>query len=512
MGIIDVQDLSKDYFQYKVFSKGKLLTKALKHVSFSIKKGDFFGLLGVNGAGKSTLLKILTTNLTKSSGSAMIDGMDIERHENEIKQKISWMFGIDYTGVGWSSLEKNMLLAAYFMGLSKQKAERRVKELLTYFELYKHRKLDVWRLSAGMEGKYALAIAMLKEPEILFLDEPLLGLDVPTKDSLREYLVQLNKEGTTIIYTDHQLQEMEKVCRNVVMIHDGEKVYDGDMESLKQTHRDTHILECVCQAPHINRVLLQASKQMKFIRDYELLESQNDVHKVKIFTNIDSKLALAPVGNFFHKHQIVIESLNAGLLSLEDVFKKFLQKNPEENKAEKLRYFKQAHEKPLKKHVQLLQHEHHQVRSAACALLYSEYKDKVNRTLKNMLDMTRDMQLASIRVIGDTKSKALLHAMKKKLKGSDLEIKANIVVALAKIGEDVVDEVMELLLNGESCKVILENVEKFDEEVLVDVCEQIKRLRRSDLYFLLHHIKQTNRPEKILETLQLHNYKKLRRT
>ena len=167
MDIISVKGLKKDYYQYKVFEKGKILTTALNDISFTVKKGDFFGLLGKNGAGKSTLLKILTTNLEKSAGKVMINGYDMDKDENNIKKYISWMFGVDYDGVGWSSVEKNLKLAAYFLGLKKGQAEKQVEELLKYFSLYKHRKLDVWRMSTGMQGKYSLCVAMLKNPKIL---------------------------------------------------------------------------------------------------------------------------------------------------------------------------------------------------------------------------------------------------------------------------------------------------------------------------------------------------------
>ena len=102
--IIDVSRLHKDFYQYKVFSKGKLLTHALKDVSFQVKQGDFYGLLGRNGAGKSTLLRILTTNLEKSSGKVVINGVDLDKDIQSIKQTISWMFGVDYEGIGWSSV------------------------------------------------------------------------------------------------------------------------------------------------------------------------------------------------------------------------------------------------------------------------------------------------------------------------------------------------------------------------------------------------------------------------
>ena len=397
--IIEVNNLYKEYYQYKVFRKGKLLTKALNNISFKVKEGDFFGLLGQNGAGKTTLIKLLTTNLKKTAGSIHIDGVDIEQNIRKIKPQISWMFGVDYEGYGWSSIEKNLKLAAYYLGMTTQQAEKRIKELLEYFGLYNKRKLDVWRMSAGMQAKYSLAAAMLKKPKILFLDEPLLGLDVPAKEMLRNFLVELNKEGTTIVYTDHQLQEMEKVCNNLVIIEQGSKVYDGSLDNLKQQYRDAHVLELTCQSPMINKTLLSLKRKVKTVMDYEILASNEGTHELKIYTNIDSKKALLPVGNYLKRNKVVIETLNAGLLGLEDVFKKFLKKNKHIQTTKQLQGFHKTQEQPLPRHTTYLKHKHHDVREAACQLLHHKKQQQVERALRNMSKMSKPMQISSLNLL-----------------------------------------------------------------------------------------------------------------
>ena len=502
--VIAVQNVKKDYYQYKVFRRGKLLTKALQGVSFKVKEGDFFGLLGQNGAGKSTLMKILTTNLKKSSGKVNIAGHDLDGKIGLIKEQISWMFGVDYEGYGWSTIEKNLRLAAYYLGMDKHAAERRIKELLEYFDLYKKRKLDVWRMSAGMQAKYALAAAMLKKPKILFLDEPLLGLDVPAKDVLRNFLTELNKEGTTIVYTDHQLQEMEKVCKNLVIIEKGEKVYDGTLENLKQKYRDTHVLELTCQSDKINKMLLQLAKDLKYVTDYELLTSLNGVHEIKVYTSMDSKQALLPVGNYLKKKGVVLQKLNAGLLGLEDVYKKFIHKRPHHKPLATLEGFHKAKEQPLGSHRKYLKHKHHAVRSAACQLLQINKRKDVEQTLQRMSRMTKPMQIACLDAVGNMHSIELLQKVKKKLNRRDRTVKLHLAIAQGKIGDvHAVKHLLKGLLEEESCEVVLDALPKLNKHVLHLIGKDIKYFNREELHFLLYHVRKRKDKEALYDALQI---------
>lgn len=503
MDIIKVSNLSKDYYQYKVFMQGKLLTRALKNVSFRVKKGDFFGLLGKNGAGKSTLLKILTTNLEKTRGSVLVDGHNLDRNEEEVKKSISWMFGVDYDGIGWSSVEKNLKLAAYFLGLGREEAEKRVKSLLTSFDLYAHRKLDVWRMSTGMQGKYSLCVAMLKDPKVLFLDEPLLGLDFEAKEQLRELLKKLNREGTTIVYTDQQLYEVEKLCKNVVMIEHGEKVYDGPMAKLKEKYRDVNILELRCRSPSINNVLHELKRKYAFLSDFELVESRDGVHEVRLFTRIDGARVLLRVGNFLGTKGVVVEKLNAGTLALEDVFRKFLRKDRMKDHAEKLLYYHTAHEQPRQSDEKYLRHRHSLVRGAACAA-FLPYHTNVERTLRNMLSLTKEMKIASMRVIGD----ARLHHLAKRIvhlqPRGDNELQLHIALAMGKIGDvQVVETLMELLFEEESCEEVLHHLSHLDKRVLENLRKRVHALSRADHAFLLYHLRKHSNSSRLLALLHL---------
>ena len=508
--IIRVQNLCKDYYQYKVFKKGKLLTKALQNVSFTVKEGSFFGLLGQNGAGKSTLLRILTTNLKKSYGDVWINNINLDDNIRKIKQDISWMFGIDYEGFGWSSIEKNLMLAAAFLGLDKYQAERRVRTLLEYFDLYKDRKLDVWRMSAGMQAKYSLAASMLKQPKLLFLDEPLLGLDVPAKDMLRKILQELNKDGTTIVYTDHQLHEMEKVCKDIIIIEQGTKVYDGNVDDLKQKHRDTHVLELTCAGKAINKALLKLVRETRYVKDYDIINSTSNKHDIKIYTTTDSTDALLKVGNYLKRQKVVIEKLNAGLLSLEDVYKKFLTPKTHDIHVRTLQGFRTAGEQPLAHHSRYLQHKHAAVRGEACLTFMDKKPKDVHKLLKRMGKMSKPMQLSCLRVIQHTKAHELFHTLQKTFNNKDQEIKLAVLLTKATLGDTrIVRKLLDYLLEESTIQTILERAPHFHPQVLQQLAEDINELSRHDKHFITYHIEHSKHQHAITNALHLqhHSYK-----
>lgn len=504
MNIIEVKNLSKYYYQYKVFFKGKLLAKALKDVSFNVKKGDFFGLIGVNGAGKSTLLRILSTNMKKSFGEVYVNGHDMDREENKVKEDISWMFGIDYSGIGWSSLEKNMHMAAAFVGLNKDDATKRVNELINKFDLKKKRDSDVWRLSSGMAAKYSLAVALLKRPKVLFLDEPLLGLDVEAKDQVRELLKEINEQGTTIIYTDHQLQEVEKVCKNIAIINKGELVYQGSTESVKRKHRNTDILEIGCYGKGIMKTVHALEDKFNYVFDCDLSHSEEDFHQLKIFTSIDSKKAMLPVADFMRKNGFIIEQMNAGYLSLEDVFRKFLKKDEHEERAKRIKHFKTVCETPDKKFLEYLKHPHHSVKGAACEVFWGNNKRKVSPIIHAMLSSSKNERQEALRVIGEIKDDCFLEHVLDALEDANSEIQIQAYITLGKFGNEIsAKPLVKLLMTDETVDMVLDHIEDIDDKVVWRVKGIIMHLPSSDKEFIQYHIKRRRNANELLELLDL---------
>lgn len=501
--LIQVKDLKKDYYQYKVFLRGKLLTKALRGVSFDVQQGDFIGLIGVNGAGKSTLMRILTTNMEKNGGKVFINGYDIDKDQEKIKEQISWMFGLDYSGIGWASVEKNMTLAAALLGLSKEESHERITTLIKKFKLEDKRKTDVWRLSTGMLAKYSLAVALLKNPKILFLDEPLLGLDTYAKDEIRAILRELNEKGTTIIYTDHQLQEVEKICKRLLIINQGKLLFDGTTKKLKQVYRDTNVLDVVCTGQNVNKILYQLVKQKSFV-DYEIIESEGDTHTLKIYTAVDSKKMLLPLAQQLQKNKLTLDQINAGLLSLEDVYRKFLKVDNNEHKVRTLDAFNKLHEEPLREFERLLAHANPKVRARACHVFWKKNKTKVQPILVDMLSGTKQMQQEALHVIGQIKDKSFTAHILELLEEKEILTKNYAVIALAKLGNDtIVDHLLKLLLDHETIPFVLEHLSEFDSHVVNILQERVHKLSFYDKDFIRHYCALFKKPRKLLELLHL---------
>lgn len=214
-----------------VYSNG---TKAVDNISFSVKKGEFFGFLGPNGAGKSTTIKVLTTLLKKTSGSVQIAGYDLGKDSNEIRKLIGVQtqetaIDGDLTG------RENLMLQGHFQQLSGSALKDRVDELFKLVDLEKFADKNVRNYSGGMKKRLDLATALVHKPQLLFLDEPTTGLDPQSRSAIWTYLEKLNKEEkTTIFLTTQYMEEADKLCTTLAIIDTGKIVADGTPRELKE--------------------------------------------------------------------------------------------------------------------------------------------------------------------------------------------------------------------------------------------------------------------------------------
>ena len=208
---------------------------ALKDVSIRVEKGEIFGLLGPNGAGKTTLVRILTTAVLPTSGKAYVCGFDVVREAREVRRRVNT------TPEGARSLywrltgEENLLFFAGIYGMSRKDGKRRARELLRWVGLYEDRDRLVETYSRGMRQKLMIAKALINDPEVLFLDEPTLGLDPRSALEIRALVKQLPKEGKTIFYTTHYMMEAEEVCDRVAIIDQGRIIACDTPENLKRS-------------------------------------------------------------------------------------------------------------------------------------------------------------------------------------------------------------------------------------------------------------------------------------
>jgi ABC-2 type transport system ATP-binding protein len=205
-------------------------------LNLKVAKGERFGLFGPNGAGKTTLMNLMTGVLPVNEGSIKLLGHEIGKQNNEVNK----LFGFvpqDFSFYQELSPVENMEFFGAWSGLTKQQTKHRTDELLQILGLDDVRDKQVQKFSGGMKRRVNLAIGVIHKPAILFLDEPTVGVDVQTRHAIIEYLRVLNDNGTTLIYTSHQLSEAEGLCEQVAMIDTGKIIAQGNIDNLLQEYK-----------------------------------------------------------------------------------------------------------------------------------------------------------------------------------------------------------------------------------------------------------------------------------
>ena len=202
---------------------------AVNNLSLRIKGGTFFGLLGPNGAGKSSTIHCITGIGNITSGSIVVDGIDVVKDYKEARKKVGLSpqeFNVDIFA---SSADLLDYMGGYY-GIPKAIRAPRIEELLTQFELQEHRNKKFKELSGGLKRRLILARALIHTPTLLILDEPTAGVDVKQRHDLWAYLKALNEAGTTIILTSHYLEEVEELCTEIAIINNGVIVAQGSKD------------------------------------------------------------------------------------------------------------------------------------------------------------------------------------------------------------------------------------------------------------------------------------------
>jgi ABC-2 type transport system ATP-binding protein len=227
---IDARDVEKSF---RSGFTGTRRTLALRGVSLTVPRGIIFGLLGPNGAGKTTLLSVLSTLLTPDRGSVQVLGLDVVREAAALRRRLNMASG--RPSFLWS-LRVGEIIAFYgrLYGLSGRTLERRVDSLIREYELEPYRRLPYNELSTGLKQRVALAKSLVNDPELLFLDEPTLGLDPDVSVRVRAHVAALRERGMTIVLTTHYMREAEELCDDVAFIKAGRILAHGTPDALKR--------------------------------------------------------------------------------------------------------------------------------------------------------------------------------------------------------------------------------------------------------------------------------------
>ena len=244
MAAIEVQNLCRTYRSRKgIVRRRRTDVEALKGISFEVERGELFGLLGPNGAGKTTTIKILTTLLLPSSGSARVLGLDPATEPGQIRRRIGHVFGGDRGLYDRLSALDNLRYFADLYRVPVREKRKRIDELVELVGLTGKERQRVETFSRGQRQRLHIARGLLHDPEILFLDEPTIGLDPVGAREVRETIGGLREQGKTILLTTHYMYEADELCQRIAVIAGGQFVGTGTPGELKARVLDRTVIE-----------------------------------------------------------------------------------------------------------------------------------------------------------------------------------------------------------------------------------------------------------------------------
>lgn len=217
--------------------------EAVKNLSFEVREGQIFGLLGANGAGKTTTLRMLATMLSPTAGSADIDGFDLVKNPREVRSRIGLMFGGETGLYDRLTAKENIMYFAELNDVPRETAERRIDDLTKAFNFSEYSGTWAGKLSKGTRQKVSFARAIIHDPSVMLFDEPFLGLDVTSRKEAEDFILRCKGERKTIILSDHTLSVVEKLCDRVGILFKGVLCDAGTIPELCERHGKSSLEE-----------------------------------------------------------------------------------------------------------------------------------------------------------------------------------------------------------------------------------------------------------------------------
>jgi len=320
LNIIEVKNISKSFNDFK----------AVKDISFNVKKGEVFGFLGPNGAGKTTTINMLTGLARPSSGNITISDQNGIKNIKKVQQIIGVVPDESNLYDDMNGFD-NLTFCASLYGMKREQREKRARELLKQFSLDDTGDRPFKAYSKGMKRKLTIAAGIIHEPEILFLDEPTTGIDVESARQIRRLIQVLNDKGTTIFLTTHYIEDAERLCHRIGFIVSGKVIKVSKVQELITEVQQENIVEFGMDSNIINL-------QKHLINTFpNIIIKTISEHSVRISS--DKEIELMPFMKFFESKGIKINEAKIIRPSLEDVFVKItgieidkLKKEKEGNK------------------------------------------------------------------------------------------------------------------------------------------------------------------------------------
>tara|TARA_Y100000287_G_scaffold165297_1_gene147169 strand:- start:46 stop:957 length:912 start_codon:yes stop_codon:yes gene_type:complete len=298
---LEIQQLNKTY---------RNGVRALNDINLNVQDGDLFAFLGPNGAGKSTVIGIITTLVNITSGSVKVYGMDVVKYPEATKKMIG-VVPQEYNLNQFIPIQETMINIGGYFGLSKKKSMMRTQELFEDLDIWHKRESTPRELSGGMKRRLMIARALIHNPKLLILDEPTAGVDTELRLTMWDFFKKLNQDGVTIILTTHYLEEAERLCKNLAIIHHGEVVQNSPMsEVISSTRKHTYIIRT----------------------DSDISKSKVFEDKIKIIDEksceimVDNKISISQIINEFNKNNVNVVDILSKRNKLEELFIELTQK------------------------------------------------------------------------------------------------------------------------------------------------------------------------------------------
>ena len=303
MNMIEVEALTRRFGDFT----------AVDNISLQVEKGEVLGFLGPNGAGKSTTIRMLCTLLRPTEGTARVAGFDIVKQPGQVRQHIGLVAEklILYDQL---TAEENLRLFGRMNNMPAAQIREGIDKWLGRFAMEQWQKHQVGTFSTGMKQRINVARALLHHPDVLFLDEPTLGLDPQTTRAIHEFILELGKEGITIVLTTHDMVEAEAMCDRIAIIDQAKIVALDTTSNLKRLLSDGDTTIVDMEISNLNDSIISRLKSLEAVASV----TQTDTYRVRIHTK--GANALGPVVNAITSDGVNLKSIKTVEPSLEDVF------------------------------------------------------------------------------------------------------------------------------------------------------------------------------------------------
>lgn len=315
--IIEVKNLSREYeLKKNNCKKEKIL--ALNNISFNVYKGEIFGILGPNGAGKTTIIKILSTMLAPTSGYAKIFGYDTFLNDIKIRNRINFIFGGELGLYGRLTAYENMVYFANLYNVKSDEINKKVNELLNLVGIteFKNKRVEIF--SKGMKQKLQIARGLINNPDVLFLDEPTIGLDPVASNNLKEIIKKLKSEEKTIILTTHYMAEADELCDRIAILNKGNILKLDTPDNLKNVYSKENVILIKAKKIPINIIEKIKSNLDVLFTDYNVLSDFDT-----LLINYDSNLTFNQILQILS--EVEIYEITKRKATLEDAYIKMVK-------------------------------------------------------------------------------------------------------------------------------------------------------------------------------------------